>query len=143
VSGRDGTTVDMSCVPPRERPLSHFGALTGLREGWYALTNPKLGFGVGMTFPADVFKYLWLWQELGGSPGYPWFRRAYVMALEPWTSFALDGLAGARERKDALALPAGAAQEATLRFVFFESSGGVERISPGGEVEVRREEGRR
>ncbi|TAK22705.1 MAG: aldose 1-epimerase [Chloroflexota bacterium] len=137
VTGRDGTQIDLSRVPPRERRLAHFGCLAGLRDGWYAMPNPKLGFGFGMTFPTDIFKYLWFWQELGGSPGYPWFRRAYVMAVEPWTSFALDGLAGARERKTALPLGVGEAREATIRFVFFDGADGVAAISPEGEVQLK------
>ena len=30
--------------------------------------------------------YLWFWLVYGRAPGYPWWDRAYVIALEPWTT---------------------------------------------------------
>ena len=71
--------------------------LTGLQQGWYALTNHRLGLGFAMAWPVEVFPVLWVWQELCGSRGYPWYHNAYALGLEPCTSFATTGLAGLAE----------------------------------------------
>jgi hypothetical protein len=136
-AGRAGGQVDLSRVVGPERRVTNLGYLDDLREGWYAITNPHLGFGVGMTFPRDIFRHLWFWQEFGGSSGTPWFRRCYVMALEPFTSFPCAGLAAARELGTARVLEAGQALDAIVRFVFFDSITGVNRIDPDGMVHVR------
>jgi galactose mutarotase-like enzyme len=60
--------------------------LHGFREGWVALNNPGLGVGIRLEFDPQVFKYVWLWHELGYTTDYPWFGRAYVLAIEPHSS---------------------------------------------------------
>jgi len=79
---------DLSVVPPKDDGTSTMVYLTDF-DGppWYAVLNPKLGVAVGMAWSPDVFKYLWLWQEMGGASGFPWYKRVYTMALEPWSSY--------------------------------------------------------
>lgn len=39
---------------------------TAYKEGGYALTNRRMGLGIGMVWPAEDFPNLWIWQDLGG-----------------------------------------------------------------------------
>lgn len=47
VSGKHGT-VDLSVLPPTPERVAEFGYLSELEEGWYGLSNPSLGFGLGL-----------------------------------------------------------------------------------------------
>lgn len=125
--------VDLSRLPPARDRVTEFGYLCDLEDGWYAMTNPALGFGFGMAWPREIFPYLWFWQELRGSFGYPWYGSCYVMAVEPFTSIPGIGLEKAIERGTAPVLKAGAALEARSAAVFLEC-GEVESISPDGKV---------
>ncbi len=83
---RAGAPIDLSVV---KGPSAGFGELIYLKElsaGWFAVLDPEKKLGVGLAWPVEMFPYLWLWQVYGKAPGYPWYDRAYVVALEPWTS---------------------------------------------------------
>ncbi len=73
----------MTCerVPPDRRSV--FGALTGFDIGWFSITSPTTGLSVRMDWDVDVFPHAWFWQELHATEGFPWFGRAYVVAVEP------------------------------------------------------------
>jgi hypothetical protein len=137
VTGRDGRPVDLSRIPGPEARVNNFGYLVDLAEGWYALTNTDLGLGFGLVWPRDVFPYLWFWQELHGSRGYPWYGRVYVMGLEPWTSYPGHGLTSALAQGTARRLDPGQSLTADLQAVLYESRTGVRRIHPDGTVEPR------
>src|SRR5207247_5235027 len=134
VTAKDGRSVDLSRIPGPESHVNNLGYLTDLHEGWYGLTNTELGLGVGLVWPKEVFGCIWFWQELNSSLGYPWYGRAYVMGLEPWTSYPAAGVAGAVEVGTALHLPAGGSVAAELRVVFYESRAGIRRIARDGGV---------
>jgi len=112
------------------------GSLWGVC-GWHAAWNWLLGLGFGLVWPRDVFPYLWFWQELHGSRGYPWYGRVYVMGLEPWTSYPGHGLTSALARGTARRLEPGQSLTADLQAVLYESRTGVRRIHPDGTVEPR------
>lgn len=134
---RDGKQTDLSRVPPRSEPRALFGYFLDFQpgHGWYAITNTRLGFGVGMTWPTDVFPYAWFWQELGASSGYPWYRAAHTMAIEPFTSFPGQGLTRVMEKtRTQRVIGAGESISAELQFVFFESTTGVRKINADGSV---------
>ena len=81
----DGQPLDLSVV---QGPQGGFGELIYLKElsaGWYALLDPQKQIGFGLAWQKEVFPYLWFWLVYGKAPGYPWYDRAYVVALEPWT----------------------------------------------------------
>jgi hypothetical protein len=128
--------IDLSLLPPAGERVTEFGYLCDLEDGWYAMTNPALGFGFGMAWPREIFPYLWFWQELRGSFGYPWYGSCYVMAVEPFTSIPGAGLVKAIESGTAPVLKAGASMEARLAAVFVEG-GEVQSISPDGRVNGR------
>ncbi len=135
VVGRDGKTHDLSRIPGPESHLNTLGFVADLDEGWYGLTNTKLGFGVGIVWPKEIFPYLWLWQELNSTPGYPWYGRVYVMGVELHSSVPGAGLLKALEAGAARRIAAGASLEIEFRCLFYQSSRGVKRIRPDGAVE--------
>jgi hypothetical protein len=136
VPGKNGRPVDLSLVPDADDRVTEFGYVCDLKEGWYGLVNPVEGFGVGMAWPKEVFRYIWLWQELRGSFGYPWYGRCYVMGVEPFTSIPAAGLTSAIERGTAPSLAAGCSLEVRLAVVFFEATGRVQSISTDGIARV-------
>jgi galactose mutarotase-like enzyme len=103
--------------------------LHGLREGWVALTQPNKNLGIGLVFDPAVFTHVWLWHELGYTQDYPWFGRAYVLGVEPFSS-----LPGARENQGRLLkLGAGECLETDFLTVVYEAAG-VRSISESGGV---------
>jgi hypothetical protein len=92
----DGTTIDLGSIPAPAEARAHLGYLTEFDAGWFALTNPALELGVAFRWPLEVFPAAWFWQEIHSTSGYPWYRRAYVTAVEPCTTFPGHGLAHAR-----------------------------------------------
>jgi hypothetical protein len=92
VPAADGGTLDLSVAPPPGTP-SDIVYLTGFPEGWYEVTNGDLGLRV--EWDAAVLPYLWMWQEFGGTTGYPWWGRAWTLGLEPFSSMPTNGLAEA------------------------------------------------
>ena len=135
MQGKGGREIDLGLVPPSSQRVTEFGYLCDLEAGWYAMTNPALGFGFGMAWPKEVFPHLWFWQELRGSPGYPWYGRCAVMAVEPFTSIPGVGLERAIEVGTAPMLTAGGHLEARLAAVFMQA-GQVDSISVDGRVSL-------
>lgn len=88
----EGERIDLSRIPDSAHPRALFGVLAEFTEGRYAIRNRRLGLGVEVTWDLAVFPYAWFWQELNGSSGYPWFRRAYVTAIEPATVIPGSGV---------------------------------------------------
>jgi hypothetical protein len=107
VPGANLDTVDLSLIPQPGEP-SDIVYLTGFRgTGWYEVADPRSGAGLRVEWDATVLPYLWLWQELGATTDYPWWGRAYVVGLEPFSSYPTDGLATAVANGTALRLAAG------------------------------------
>jgi len=102
----DGTTIDLSRVPARGEP-TEMAYITGLSEGRYAIADER-GVGLEVTWDLERFPYLWLWQELGRTSGYPWYGEAYLVGLEPFSSYPSAGLPQAVENGTALRIGAGA-----------------------------------
>ena len=105
----DGTPLDLSTIPPRPaatgREMVYLTDFDG--PAWYAITNVERRVGFAMRWDGALFRYLWLWQELGSGTGYPWWGRSYAVALEPWTSYPTLGLAEAVARGTQLILQPG------------------------------------
>jgi hypothetical protein len=103
VPAPSGGTADLSMIPEPGAP-SDIVYLTGFTEGWYTLRQPS-GPGVRVEWDAAVLPYLWLWHELGDTTDYPWWGQAYVVGVEPFSSYPTDGLPTAVANGSALALP--------------------------------------
>ena len=135
---KDRSTMhDLSKVPGREWDSYDQSYITDMPDGWYAVTNTALGLGFGVSFPTDVYKYLWYWQSFGGGYGHPWYGRTYNAGLEPFTSYTNEGLVNAIQNGTALLLQPHQKVEASVRAMAYESSAGVTSISPQGRVETK------
>jgi hypothetical protein len=108
--------------------------LTDLEQGWYALTNPRQGAGIGMVWPKEIFPYIWFWQNYHGGPGYMWYRRHYNVGIEPWTSIPSNGLLEAIRRRTARRLEGGASVSLEWRTVVYAGMKGVRAIEADGTV---------
>ncbi|MFI6324557.1 DUF4432 family protein [Nonomuraea sp. NPDC050556] len=102
------TDVDLSVIPEPGGP-SEIVYLTGFEEGWYEID------GFRVEWDASLMPYLWMWQELGASTGYPWWGQAYVVGLEPFSSMPTDGLAAAVDNGTALTLGPGETKVLRMR----------------------------
>lgn len=99
-------------VAPPEGAPSEIVYLTGFDDGWYEVLAD---IGVRVEWDADVMPYLWLWQEVGASKDWPWWGRAYVVGLEPFSSMPTDGLSTAVDNGTAMLLGPGESRTARLR----------------------------
>jgi len=117
VAGRAGGVVDLSTVPAPDAGVDRFGYLLDLPEPWFALTNPTLDLTVTVRWDGSIFPHAWYWCEAGGTTGFPWHQRAYVLAVEPASSYPGAGLQAARESGTALTFAPG---ETRTAFVCLE-----------------------
>jgi hypothetical protein len=135
VDAKAGGQIDFRRLPPKEDRSLDMAYFTDMKQGWYALANQETGVGWAVSFPVDVFKYLWYWRNLGGGWGYPWYGRSYNVGLEPCTSFHNGGLNQAMDNGTALKIDAGAGVKATIHAGAFEVTGDVKSVTPDGKVE--------
>ena len=134
--GRDGGRVDLSRVPPPDGGrASDVTYVTDMPEGWYAITNRRMGVGFGLAFPAEHFRYLWYWQSFRGL-GYPWYGKAYNLGLEPFTSYSNDGVSDAADNGSALLVQPGQTVSASLKAVAYTGTDRVRRIAPDGSIDT-------
>jgi hypothetical protein len=135
VQNRDNNPVDLAHVPGPGTGHSRVLFMKDFSESWYALTNPVLGFGVGLVWNGQLFPYACLWQETGGVRDYPWYGRAYVTAIEPNSSYPGQGLTTVmRKTGTQLVLQPGESRTLELTAVFFQGDRRVARIDPEGKV---------
>jgi len=104
-----------------------------LTKGWFGITNQRQALGFGMAWNKDLFKYLWMWQNYGGSDDYPWYGRAYTCALEPFTSYPPSGVANAIKNGSALVMKPGEIIETELVAVAYTGEG-IKGVSLDGTV---------
>jgi uncharacterized protein DUF4432 len=83
-------------------------------SGWYAVRNEQTGLCAWMRWPADIFPYVWLWQECHDPAGYPWWGRHHIVGVEVHTSAPGTGLAAAVANGTARTVPAHGSVEAEL-----------------------------
>jgi len=83
---KEGKLVDVSRPMPPDRKTAFNVYIRGLREGWYAITNPGLAIGIGMHWELRVFPYLLIWNVYRGFFNSPFFGRTYNIALEPYSA---------------------------------------------------------
>ncbi|GAA2741051.1 aldose 1-epimerase [Kitasatospora cinereorecta] len=103
-----GDTLDLGPCPGPDSGRSVFACLTDFDSGWYAIDSPSVGFGIRVEWDPTVLPHAWLWQECHASSGFPWHRRAYVVAVEPANVLPGDPSPGCPGRGEAPLLPGGA-----------------------------------
>ncbi len=131
----DGSPDDVSVVPPADAPpYSEMGYLWEFpdKRAWYALENPRKGLGFSLTWDADVFRYLWYWQERYGTRDAPWWGNTYAVALEPWSIRWQPDPEAAIRRGEWLQLAPGASCETSLEAAVYpiEIPGGQPLAKP-------------
>ncbi|MCY3796668.1 MAG: aldose 1-epimerase [Chloroflexi bacterium] len=130
--------LDLSMIPAPDQPRDLLGYLKDFETGWYSITNRQLGFGIGFSWDKDVFPYAWFWQELNSSPGFPFYKCSYVIAIEPATSIPGHGLTAVMEKTGThLTLQPGESREVEMKVSFYESVTGVEHIDGAGNVTLK------
>jgi hypothetical protein len=98
---RPGNTVDgvdLRHMPAAGSGVAVLGTLTDFDSGWCTITSPTAGFGIRLDWDATVFPHAWFWQECNASTGFPWFQRAYVIAIEPANVIHGEPSPGCEER---------------------------------------------
>jgi galactose mutarotase-like enzyme len=134
---KDGESVDVSDVPGPEAKTADMLFIDGFREGWISVTNRERKVGLAFLFDPEVYKTVWFWQMYGGGTGYPWYSRAYTMALEPFTGIPdphaadIDHVAGTRT------IRGGETLHNRLRVLLYRGIKGVGRISADGVIVPR------
>jgi hypothetical protein len=118
--------------------VQDYCVITGMTDGWYAVTNTERGVGFAFVYPKETYPYLWFWQVFGGGPGWPWYKRNYNVGLEPFSSLANGVPEPGKRKRTAVMMKAGEKRTAVMRAVAFESSKGVTRVSPDGRLTFRR-----
>jgi hypothetical protein len=133
-----GKPVDLSTFPPKSSRLNDYCVITGMAEGWYAVTNKKIGVGFAFSYPKETYPYLWFWQVFGGGTGWPWYRRNYNVGLEPFSSLGNGAPEPGSKKSTAVMMKAGERRTALMKATAFESSRGVSGVSANGRLTLRK-----
>jgi len=130
-----GEVVDLSRIPGPDDRRAVLAYLLDFESGYFAITNPRLGLGFGLRWPLELFDKAWLWQEVHVGTGWPWFERAYTVAVEPASTIPGQGMANARAKgATGVRVEGLKSREAVLEAVLFEGTGAVAEIGEGGVV---------
>ncbi|MFJ9824716.1 aldose 1-epimerase [Streptomyces sp. NPDC101160] len=121
----DGTPVDLRKVPGPGSGRSVFACLTDFDGGWYEIHSPTAGFGIRVEWDPTVFPHAWLWQECHASSGFPWHRRAYVVAVEPANVLPGDPSPTCPDRGESPLLPGGATWTSDITLSVIPGSGAL------------------
>jgi hypothetical protein len=135
---RDGGIADLREIPPPDAGLHDQCYATDLDAGWYALTNPDLGLGFGLTFPPDPFESVWYWQPFGGFHESPYFSRNYNVGLEPSTAYPGGDIPDAQRANGTMkTLAPNETVSASMTAVTYHDVEAVQAIAPDGTVSGR------
>ena len=96
----NGDKVDISVISD-DKNICELAYVTDLEDGYVKIINKKLGFYFKLTFPKEIFKYIWILRNFNGSRHYPWYRSAYTLGIMPSTSYPACGLLRAIENNTA------------------------------------------
>ena len=83
---KNNRTIDLSKIMSPDLKTAFCISLEQMKEGWYGITNPKIGIGFGMKWDVKIFKYIWMWAVYRGYYNFPFYGRTYNIALEPWSA---------------------------------------------------------
>jgi hypothetical protein len=136
-----GGDLDLRMIPGPDDSRAVLAYLGDFTSGYFAITNPRLRLGVGLRWPLDPFGHAWLWQEVTSGEGWPWYRRAYAVAVEPASTIPGHGMSAARAKGyPGVRFAAGQARQVVLEAVLFEATTAVTGIAEGGRVRLASEE---
>lgn len=134
---KDGTVARLDAVPPPGAGVEDQAYIDDLQAGWYAITNTRLGVGLAVRYPTEIYRHLWYWQVFNGPFRYPWWGQTYNIGLEPFTSATNRGIQTAGEDGSALLLRPAQPLVSELRLTAFRSHAGVADVDRGGKVRTK------
>jgi hypothetical protein len=106
-AGGNMSWLDSGMVNPVGSGEFRLSSLLSGSEGWAEFYSPQReGRTVRVEWDPLVLPHMWHWQERG-SPGFPWYARADISAIEPSSVSISDGLEAAIERGEAWMLGPG------------------------------------
>jgi hypothetical protein len=130
----DPVTGDDLSVVPSQRPFESVHYLPDRSAGWCALRRTDIG--VALCWDVADFPHLWIWREFG-SPGFPFYGRAGILALEPASSWPGTGLADAIACGQAHWIEPGASRSTTVTVVpFAAGTPPVRGVRPSFELDL-------
>ncbi|MCU1494472.1 MAG: hypothetical protein JWO62_2236 [Acidimicrobiaceae bacterium] len=130
-----GESLDLSVMPGPDDPRAVLAYLEEFETGFFSITNPRLGLGVALRWPIETFPKAWLWQEVHASTGWPWYRRAYVAAIEPASTIPGQGFESARRKgQSGVRFAANETKEIVIEATLFTSRAAVVGMDEGGSV---------
>ncbi|GAF73506.1 unnamed protein product [marine sediment metagenome] len=138
IQNKEKEIVDIGCIPPPNSGVSCLAYLKDFSEGWYAITNQELGFGVGFVWPKEIFPYAYFWIEANASHDFPFYGRAYTVAIEPFSSIPGQGLINITEKTGTqMVIEPNGEIEFEMRVVIYENHKRVNHVSSDGSVEIK------
>jgi len=87
VQDRGGHALDISKIASPQTGTAEAAYLTGLKEGWFAITSQRWNLVFAVSWPKEVYPWVWYWHVAGGELSSPFYGRNYNVALEPFTSY--------------------------------------------------------
>ena len=132
--GIDDDKLDLTVVPDEFDNTGDLMFLSGLKDGWFAITDEETQIGIGMRWDERLFPYIWYWMVARGVKDYPWFGATYNIALEPWSSIP-SAFEEAQKQGTTLKLDGGGKITSVYKFVIYEGVKRVRKITREGMVE--------
>ncbi len=106
------STVDLRRIPGPQAHTHDDACLGELKQGWIAVTNPRLRMTFRLEWDVDLFRWVMLWMPYGGAEQPP-LTGVYGVGIEPWVS--RFPLARAVEEGQAVRLEPGQSRLTSLR----------------------------
>jgi len=103
---KDNEQIDMSCAYAKNDKIGMEYLISNLEIGEYELFNFDKKIGIRLNWDISMFPYLWVWGMYGGHEKYPWYGRAYTMAVEPW-SCSVGDYSAARKKGELIQIKPG------------------------------------
>ena len=129
----DGGTRDLSELPGG--PIHELYYVDALAEGWAAVRQPGDVPSVALAWDRHAHPYSWLW-IMRGEPGFPFYGRGSMLAIEAQTAWPYDGLTNARRRGMAHRLLPGQSMTSWYTMALFDDHGvPVQGVDRGGRIE--------
>ena len=114
-----GSLIDFSLIPAKGTK-SEMLYIFNFDNAEYQILSPTNGLSIKLSWDKTVFPYLWYWQEFGGASDYPWFGKAYVIGLEPFSSYPTNGLAEAVSNGSALVFKPNETKNSEMKYQILE-----------------------
>ncbi len=138
LKNKRGELVDVSEIPSSEGARTADMLFIGeFSDGWISVTNKERKVGIAYLFDPEHYKTVWFWQMYGGGLGYPWYGRAYTMALELFTGVPDPRAATIEDVAGTVQIGGHQTLSSRFRVLLYKGIRGVGRITPDGTIVPR------